>query len=86
MALRGDAMTFEEKFNPTVGGHSYALDLVKQIAEMNAGKYLDPNIEKGSKMDFCIGIAGYPEKHFEAPNMDYDLHYTTEKIKAFTCS
>jgi len=82
LALRGDAMTFEEKFNPTVGGHSFALDLVRQIAEMNAGKYLDPNIEKGSKMDFCIGIAGYPEKHFEAPNMDYDLHYTAEKIKA----
>ncbi len=82
LALRGDAMTFEEKFNPTVGGHSYALDLVRQIAEMNAGKYLDPNIEKGSKMDFCIGIAGYPEKHFEAPNMDYDMHYTAEKIKA----
>lgn len=82
LALRGDAMTFEEKFNPTVGGHSYALDLVRQIADMNAGKYLDPNIEKGSKTDFCIGIAGYPEKHFEAPNMDYDLHYTAEKIKA----
>ncbi len=82
LALRGDAMTFEEKFNPTVGGHSYALDLVRQISDMNAGKYLDPNIEKGSKTDFCIGIAGYPEKHFEAPNMDYDLHYTAEKIKA----
>lgn len=82
LALRGDAMTFEEKFNPTVGGHSHALDLVRQIADMNSGKYLDPNIEKGSRTDFCIGIAGYPEKHFEAPNMDYDLHYTTEKIKA----
>jgi methylenetetrahydrofolate reductase (NADPH) len=82
LALRGDAMTFEEKFNPTVGGHAYALDLVRQITDMNSGKYLDPNIEKGSKTDFCIGIAGYPEKHFEAPNMDYDLHYTAEKIKA----
>lgn len=82
LALRGDAMTFEEKFNPTVGGHSHALDLVRQISDMNAGKYLDPNIEKGSRTDFCIGIAGYPEKHFEAPNMDYDLHFTAEKIKA----
>ena len=82
LALRGDAMTFEEKFNPTLGGHSHALDLVRQIADMNSGKYLDPNIEKGSRTDFCIGIAGYPEKHFEAPNMDYDLHFTTEKIKA----
>ena len=82
LALRGDAMTFEEKFNSTPGGHGYALDLVKQISEMNAGRYLDPNIEKGSKTDFCIGVAGYPEKHFEAPNMDYDLHYTEEKMKA----
>ena len=82
LALRGDAMTFEEKFNSTPGGHAYALDLVKQISEMNSGRYLDPNIEKGSKTDFCIGVAGYPEKHFEAPNMDYDLQYTAEKIKA----
>jgi methylenetetrahydrofolate reductase (NADPH) len=81
LALRGDAMTFEEKFNSTPGGHAFALDLVRQIADMNSGKYLDPNIEKGSKTEFCIGIAGYPEKHFEAPNMDYDLHYTLEKIK-----
>jgi len=82
LALRGDAMTFEEKFNSTPGGHGYALDLVKQISEMNSGRYLDPNIEKGSKTDFCIGIAGYPEKHFEAPNMDNDLQYTVEKMKA----
>jgi methylenetetrahydrofolate reductase (NADPH) len=82
LALRGDAMTFEEKFNSTPGGHAYALDLVRQISEMNSGRYLDPNIEKGSKTDFCIGVAGYPEKHFEAPNMDNDLQYTAEKIKA----
>ncbi len=82
LALRGDAMTFEEKFTPTPGGHKYALELVRHMAEMNAGKYLDPNIENGNKTDFCIGIAGYPEKHFEAPNMDFDLHYTEEKIKA----
>ena len=82
LALRGDGMTFEDKFNPTPGGHAYALDLVRQITDMNNGKYLDPNIEKGSRTDFCIGIAGYPEKHFEAPNMEYDLHFTAEKIKA----
>ncbi len=82
LALRGDAMTFEEKFNTTPGGHGYALDLVRQIADMNAGKYLDINIENGSKTQFCIGVAGYPEKHFEAPNLDFDLHYTAEKIKA----
>ena len=82
LALRGDAMTFEDKFSTTPGGHSYALDLVKQIADMNKGKYLDLNIENGNKTDFCIGVAGYPEKHFEAPNMEYDLYYTAEKIKA----
>jgi methylenetetrahydrofolate reductase (NADPH) len=82
LALRGDAIAFEDKFNPTPGGHAYALDLVRQIADMNAGKYLDPNIEKGSKTDFCIGIAGYPEKHFEAPNIDTDLMYTAEKVSA----
>lgn len=82
LALRGDGMAFEDKFTPTPGGHAYALDLVRQITNMNAGKYLDPNIENGSKTAFCIGIAGYPEKHFEAPNMDYDLQYTLEKVNA----
>lgn len=82
LALRGDAIAFEDKFNTTPGGHAYALDLVKQIVDMNSGKYLDPNIEKGSKTDFCIGIAGYPEKHFESPNLDLDLEYTAQKIKA----
>ena len=82
LALRGDAMTFEDKFNKTPGGHAHALDLVRQMADMNAGKYLDPNIENGNKTDFCIGIAGYPEKHFEAPNMDFDMHYTKAKIDA----
>jgi len=82
LALRGDAIAFEDKFTQTPGGHAYALDLVRQITDMNAGKYLDPNIEKGSRTDFCIGVAGYPEKHFEAPNLDSDLLFTAEKIKA----
>ncbi len=82
LALRGDAMAFEDKFSTTPGGHAYALDLVRQIADMNKGKYLDINIEKGSKTDFCIGVAGYPEKHYEAPNLDYDLFFAAEKIKA----
>lgn len=82
LALRGDAIAFEDKFTSIPGGHAYAVDLVKQIVDMNAGKYLDPNIEKGSRTDFCIGIAGYPEKHFESPNMETDLLHTAEKIKA----
>lgn len=82
LALRGDARKFEGKFIPEVGGHAYALDLIKQIDDMNKGKYLDTNIENGEKTDFCIGIAGYPEKHFEAPNMGLDLQYTKAKIDA----
>ncbi|MEL7118558.1 MAG: methylenetetrahydrofolate reductase [NAD(P)H] [Bacteroidota bacterium] len=82
LALRGDARKFDGKFVPEEGGNAYALDLVKQIAAMNNGNYLDANIEKGQKTDFCIGVAGYPEKHFEAANMEIDLEYTKAKIDA----
>ena len=80
LALRGDARQFEGKFVPEEDGHHYAIDLVRQIEDMNKGKYLDTNIENGAKTDFCIGIAGYPEKHFEAPNKELDLAYTKAKI------
>ncbi len=82
LALRGDARKFDGKFIPEPDGHKFALDLVKQITEMNEGKYLDANIENGEKMDFCIGVAGYPEKHFEAPNMDSDLAFAKAKVDA----
>ena len=82
LALRGDARQFEDKFIPEPDGHKYALDLVRQINNMNHGVYLDSNIEKASSTDFCIGIAGYPEKHFESPNLDMDIQFTLEKVKA----
>lgn len=82
LALRGDARKFEDKFVPEVNGHKYAVDLVHQIHRMNQGYYLDINIEKGSTTDFCIGIAGYPEKHFESPNLDQDILFTLDKVKA----
>lgn len=82
LALRGDARKFEGKFIPEQAGHHYAIDLVEQIADMNNGKYLDADIDDGAKSDFCIGIAGYPEKHFEAPNMDFDLAWTKKKVDA----
>lgn len=82
LALRGDARQFEDKFTPEENGHKYALDLVKQIADMNSGKYLDANITGGDATDFCIGVAGYPEKHFESPNLTSDLHFTKEKVRA----
>ncbi|MCB0641263.1 MAG: methylenetetrahydrofolate reductase, partial [Phaeodactylibacter sp.] len=82
LALRGDARQFEGKFIPQEGGHPYAIDLIKQMVDMNQGKYLDSNIDDGAKTDFCIGIAGYPEKHFESPNMELDLHYTKAKVES----
>lgn len=82
LALRGDARSFDGKFVAEPDGHAYALDLVKQIDEMNKGKYLDADIAQGEKTDFCIGIAGYPEKHFEAPNLAVDLEYTKKKVEA----
>ncbi|NND33352.1 MAG: methylenetetrahydrofolate reductase [NAD(P)H] [Saprospiraceae bacterium] len=82
LAIRGDARQFDGRFIPEEGGHSYSVDLVKQIAAMNCGQYLDSNIENGAQTNFCIGIAGYPEKHFESPNFKTDLRYTKAKIEA----
>ena len=82
LALRGDARKSEDKVIPETNGHHYAVDLIKQIDGMNQGTYLDSNIEKGSKTDFCIGVAGYPEKHFESPNLDLDLDYLKAKVDA----
>ncbi|MBK7406646.1 MAG: methylenetetrahydrofolate reductase [Saprospirales bacterium] len=82
LVLRGDARRFDDRFVPEPGGHEYAVDLVRQVVSMNKGKYLDLDIENGLKTDFCIGIAGYPEKHFEAPNMRSDIQFTREKVEA----
>ena len=82
LAIRGDARKFDGRFIPEEGGHSYAVDLVHQIARMNGGSYLDSKIENGAKTDFCIGVAGYPEKHYEAPNFETDLRYVKDKIDA----
>jgi len=82
LALRGDARKFEGSFIPEPEGHHYAIDLIRQINDMNQGKYIDDDIVDGAHSNFCIGIAGYPEKHFEAPDMDSDIHFIKEKIKA----
>lgn len=82
LALRGDARKFDGQFIPEASGNEYALDLVKQITAINKGQYLDSNIENGAKTDFCIGIAGYPEKHFEAPNLASDIKYLKAKVDA----
>lgn len=82
LALRGDARQVEDKFVPEPGGNKFASDLVAQIVAMNAGEYLDKNIDSAEKSNFCIGVAGYPEKHFESPNLDQDLMYLKEKVDA----
>lgn len=82
MALRGDAMSHERYFKPNEGGHSFARNLVMQIANLNKGKYLHQTIDNQYKTDFCIGVAGYPEKHIEAPSMDTDLKHLKEKVDA----
>lgn len=82
LALRGDAPKNEKYFQPDPNGHHYAIDLVKQINNLNNGVYVEETIEDGGKTDFCIGVAGYPEKHFESPNPDMDLMYLKKKIEA----
>ena len=80
VALRGDAIKSETYFTPTGDGHSYASELVNQISDLNKGKYLE-ELEISSNTDFCIGVAGYPEKHMEAPSLESDIHFLKEKIK-----
>ena len=82
MALRGDAMREEKYFEPMKGGHPYAINLVKQVQNLNCGKYLHEVIETDDCADFCIGVAGYPEKHLEAPSMKTDLKRLKEKVEA----
>jgi methylenetetrahydrofolate reductase (NADPH) len=82
VALRGDAVKSETYFKPEPKGNNYALDLVRQIDDMNHGTYLDENLQNSAQTDFCIGVAGYPEKHMEAPNMDSDIHFLKKKIEA----
>src|SRR5210317_743921 len=73
MALRGDAMKHEAYFQPQQEGNQYASELVKQMSGLNNGKYLHDVVESDYKTNFCIGVAGYPEKHLEAPSLNSDL-------------
>jgi methylenetetrahydrofolate reductase (NADPH) len=82
LALRGDPQKGEKYFIPEEGGHAHTLTLVEQIINMNRGIYLDENLKNAIPTDFCVGVAGYPEKHFEAPNMEADLRHLKAKIDA----
>ncbi len=82
LALRGDNMRGEHTFRPHEGGHCHASELVSQIASMNRGEYLSGEVEHCAPTDFCIGVAGYPEKHAESPNVKSDIARLKEKVDA----
>ena len=80
MALRGDAVKSETYFSQQKDGHQYASQLVSQISDLNNGKYLEEELQNTTPTNFCIGVAGYPEKHLEAPSMDSDIFFLKKKI------
>ena len=82
LAVRGDDSGYEK---PLVGGRTanrYATDLVKQVDGMNHGRYLQADLLNADPTDFCIGVGGYPEKHFESPNLEADVRFAKQKIEA----
>ena len=82
LIVRGDPDKSTKTFVPEENGNNYAIDLVKQVMDLNQGKYLDDDLMNSTKTCFSVGVAGYPEKHPEAPNMRSDLAYLKEKIDA----
>ena len=81
MALHGDDTGAQKEFPPGASVNKNALDLVAQIQSMNQGQYLEELME-AVPTDFCVGVAGYPEKHFQAPNMDWDIEFLKRKVAA----
>ncbi len=82
LALRGDVRKPDDNFISEPDGHTHAVDLVRQIEDMNRGKFLHEETIHNGHADFCIGVAGYPEKHFEAPNLKSDINFLKEKVDA----
>ncbi len=80
LLLQGDAIKSEPKFVAEPDGHRYASELIGQVVAMNNGQYLDEDLQTADHTKFCIGVAGYPEKHFNAPNLKTDLKYLKLKV------
>jgi len=82
LALRGDPQKGSRSFISEKNGHAHTYELVQQIIDMNKGKYLEDSLENADPTNFCVGVAGYPEKHFEAANRQFDLENLKKKIDA----
>ncbi|MGD9489440.1 MAG: methylenetetrahydrofolate reductase [NAD(P)H] [Calditrichaceae bacterium] len=82
LAIRGDETTYKKPLLNGRTSNNYAVDLVSQVNDMNAGRYLEENLLDARASNFCIGVGGYPEKHFESPNLDTDIRFLKEKIDA----
>lgn len=80
LVLRGDPIRSEGIFKPEPGGHAYASELLDQVMQLNQGVYIDPDLRNATQTNFCAGVAGYPEKHFEAPNWQSDLKFLKRKV------
>lgn len=81
LLLQGDAIKNEGRFVAEPDGHKFASDLLQQVVDMNHGRYLEEELHDSAPTDFCIGVAGYPEKHFAAPNLKADLKYLKLKVE-----
>jgi len=82
LALRGDPIKNETHFIPNKAGHKYAVNLIEQVVQMNGGNFLHEETGNSTATNFCIGAAGYPEKHFESMNLKTDLKYLKDKVDA----
>lgn len=82
LALRGDKAPDEPAFAPHPQGHAHACDLVRQIAAMNRGEFVDGEVAECHHSRFSVGVAGYPETHLEAPDAQSDLHHLKAKVEA----
>ena len=82
MALRGDALPGQRFFIPEEDGFSHSSELVGLVSRLNKGQYLDPTVKNGLPTDYCIGVAAYPEKHYEAANLQTDIQYLKQKVEA----